>query len=329
MKVLYVYLGRRWWWGYEERLVESINTMEADIHIDFLNVIKEYELPFFPTLELSHKNRVKLLPFYKELKKRAQIVDIVLICGRAVPPELMADLPALVVFRTTDDPDSSETRSFPFLKAADVVAHAGVNYDSKRRLSEVFLQRGAKRCVFWPIGFLEERFPEIEDFDTQFKRRDIDLVYVGHLKQGKLEKIMNRYKGMTVYSRSLKLKHKVYAFVKTGRWIRPFTGDLGKLYMRAKIGINMHFTYGPCNARCHDLNAAGVAQVIDCPEGISEIYEPSKEVLVYANIEEAIEKIDLLLSDDSIRYRISKAGYERARAEYSAKDTFVKMLRSL
>jgi len=330
MRVLYVYAGLKWWWDYKKRLVESINATEKDISIEFWNWIPEYDVPNDLTLHWSYQNHDKLLPFYTELRKRAKLADVTLISpGGGILPEVMADLPNLVIYQTTDDPDSSETCSFPFLEAADVIAHAGVNFDSKRRLSDVFLQRGAKRCIFWPIGFYEEQFPEIGDFDAQFHQRDIDLIYVGHIKRGKLDKIMNHFRDMTVYSRSLKLKHKLYALVKTGRWIRPFTGDLGELYRRSKVGVNIHFTYGPCNGRCYQLNAAGVAQVIDCPEGVGEIYVPGQEVLVYRDVDEAVQQIDLLLSDESLRYRISKAGYERARRDYEAQKIFVRVLNAI
>lgn len=330
MRVLYVYSAPRMWWDYEERLVKSVNATEADIHIDFWNWVKEYGLPRNPTLSWTYEHRDEMLEFYNELKRRAEKADVVLISpGGGILPEVMAELPQLVVYSTTDDPDSSETCSFPFLKAVDVIAHAGVNFDSKRRLSDVFLGRGAKRCIFRPLAFYEKMFPEIDDFEAQFARRDIDLVYVGYpVKHGKLDKIMRHYRQMVVYGR-VTLKRAIYILLTTGHRYRPFTGDLGQLYQRTKVGINVHFTYGPCNGRCYQLNAAGVAQVIDCPEGVPQIYKPGTEVLVHSSPEEAIEKIDLLLADDSLRYRVSKAGYDRARAEYSKKHTWLTLLRSL
>ncbi|KKN29978.1 hypothetical protein LCGC14_0838670 [marine sediment metagenome] len=330
MRVLYVYAGLHWWRGYEKRLVDSINEAGTGIAIEFWDWTREYGVPGNPSLKWASEHRELLRPFYRALNERAKNADVVMISpGGGVVPDIMAEIAATVVYCTTDDPDSSHTCSFPFLEAADVIAHAGVNFDGERRISDVFLERGAKRTVFFPIGFYEERFPAIEDFDEQFARRDIDLVYVGHLKRGKLETVMNRYRGMTVHSRSLKLKHNVYVFAKTRRWIRPFRGDLCALYARSKVGINMHFTFGPCNGRSYQLNAAGVAQVIDCPEGISEIYEPNSEVMVYANMEEAVEMIDALLSDDSARYQISRSGYERARREYNSKHLLIQMLREV
>jgi len=53
------------------------------------------------------------------------------------------------------------------------------------------------------------------------------------------------------------------------------------------------------------LCANGVAQVIDCEEGINDIYEPEKEVLSYKKQSEAIIQIERLLLDDDLRYFIS------------------------
>lgn len=185
MKVLNVYAGLRWWWGYEERAVASVNSAQKNVQIEFWNWLKEYGFVHNPSLVWANENRDKLMPFYKKLKQKAKQYDVVLIHQTGgILPEVMADIPSVVVYSSTDDPDSSETCSFPFLDAADIVAHAAVNYDRETRLSDVFLKRGAKRCIFWPIGFYEEMFPSLEDFDSRFKKRDIDLIYVGHLKRG-------------------------------------------------------------------------------------------------------------------------------------------------
>jgi glycosyltransferase involved in cell wall biosynthesis len=331
MKLLYVYAGLKWWWDYEERMAANVNRTQSAIHITFWNWLREYGLGSNPgSLVWAQKNRDALNPFYNELRRRAKEHDVVLISQTGgILPEVMADLPAIVVYSSTDDPDSSEICSFPFLKVADVVAHAAVNYDRRRRLKDVFLERGANRCVFWPIGFYEETFPPLPDFDAQFGARDIDLIYVGHLKRGKLERLMRTYRQMHVYGRSLGLKHKLYVWAFTRKWVRPFTGDLSSLYRRAKIGINMHFTSGPCNGRCYQLNAAGTAQVIDCPEGVDELYVPEEEVIVYSGMDEAIAAIDRLLRDPSLRYKVSKQGYHRARRQYGRSQTLLRLLEQL
>lgn len=330
-RILYVYAGA----GSpvtlcERRLVDRLNNDDCGLAVDFWNWTSELSLDRNPTLEWARLNQDLLGGFYQQLARRSRGADLVLISQTGgILPEVMADLPATVIYNTADDPDSSATCSFPFLTSADVIAHAGVNFDAKRTMGEVFLERGAKRCVHFPLGFYEEEFPAVEDFDAQFAARDIDLVYLGHLKRGKLEPLMRRFDGMLVHSRSLKLKHKLYVLAKTGKWVRPFTGDVASLYRRCKIGVNMHFTFGPSNARCYQLCACGAAQVVDCREGIAALYRPEEEVLTYAAAEEAAGCIEWLLADEQLRYRVSRAGYERARKNYNRREILAKLLLSV
>jgi len=331
MKVLYVYAAA----GSpvsqcEQRLVEKINAAEPDMQIEFWDWTQSAELSFNPTGQWARENLSRLAGFYGELRSRSQDADIVLISQTGgIVPEEMAKLSGTVVYNTADDPDSSRTCSFPYLQAADVIVHAGVNFDAQRTIAQVFRERGAKRCMHFPLGFYEEQFPAIEDFDAQFDARDIDLVYLGHLKRGKLEPVMRAFGGMVVHSRSLRLKHKLYILAKTGKWVRPYTGDVAALYRRCKVGINMHFSYGPSNGRCYQLNASGVAQVVDCPEGIGRLYEVGDEVLGYADIAEAIEKVRSLLADRELRYEVARRGYERARRDYNRRHIMTNLLRSI
>jgi len=331
LRVLYVYAGA----GspvlqYERQLAAEITSSQPDIDIDFWDWTGDMRLPANPTFAWAKANTDTLRPFYKRLKQRASNADVTLISQTGgILPDEMSELPGTVVYNTADDPDSSDTCSFPFLKAADVIAHAGVNFDAGRTIAEVFIERGAKRCVHFPIGFYDELFPRIEDFDAQFDKRDVELVYIGHLKRGKLEPLMRHFRKMVVHSRSLGLKHKLYIFAKTAKWVTPYRKDLGALYRRSQVGVNLHFSYGPSNARCYQLPACGVAQVADCSEGMGQIYEKGKEVIVYSKPAEAIECIEKLLADTRFRYNVAKDGYVRARGDYNRRDVLVRMLRSL
>lgn len=332
MKILYLYFGATSpVVGYERRLINNISQTERDIEIEFWDWTSEYKLKINPSILWAKKNISFLQPFYKKLKQKSKAVDVVFIAQTGgILPEIMADLPALIAYNTADDPESSELCSFPFLESADVIVHAGANFDAITKMGDEFLKRGAKRCVFMPIGFYDEMFPEINNFNSQFLKRDIPIIYVGNPKHGIFEKIARYFRRqIKIFYRSLTLHKKIYWFVTTGNWIGSFDGNLYNLYQRSQIGINLHHSYGPSNVRTYQLNAAGVAQVLDCPEGNTDIYIPDDEILSYRNFEEAIEKIDLLLKNDELRYKIAKSGYERARSSYNRKDLLLNMFRSL
>ncbi|NMC62403.1 MAG: glycosyltransferase [SAR324 cluster bacterium] len=327
MKVLYVYQpAAPYLLSLEQRLITRISK-ETRHKVELWNWAKEYGISSNPMPDWAEQNRAQLADFHKELKKRAAEVDCVLIAQTgAIPPDIMSELPARVVYNTADDPDSSTTSSFPYLKSADIIAHAGVNFNATTRMGDEFKKRGAKRTILFPIGFYEEQFPTINDLEEQNARRDIDLVYIGHLKRGRLDEILRRYPQMVVHGRSLKLKHKLWLLVHGKRWVGPYNGNLAELYARTKVGINIHFSYGPSNTRCYQLNACGVAQVLDCPEGSSEFYQHGKEVMIYSNMKEAAQQIDELLKNDELRNRIALNGYHAARARFTRFRTFSRLL---
>ncbi len=332
MKVLYLYPGSSSPVAhFEKRLIETINAENPTIKIDYWDWTTQYLLGKNPDLEWTNQNKDKMYEFYKELKRRSEDFDVVFIAQTGgILPELISELKPLTVYNTADDPESSHKCSFPFLKSADVILHAGVNYDLDTKMGVEFQRRGARRCYLFPIGFYDEMFPEIKDFDDQFHKRDIQLIHVGYPKQGKLEKVFRHFgHQVNVHCRRLNYKHKIYWLLFGRKWISPFSGDLASLYRRCQVGINTHYTFGPSNVRTYQLNSSGVAQVLDCSEGRDEIFCTGKEIVGYDTVSEAIQQIELLIMDDEKRYKIAKSGYDRCRNDYNRKNPMVKMLKSL
>ena len=330
MKVLYAYQpGNPRFIELERNLVARINA-ETEFQVDLWDWGTEFNISRNPDAAFTQAHPDVMRPFHEALRRRSREVDAVLIAQTGgVPPELMASLETLVIYNTADDPDSSSTCSFPYLQAADVIAHAGVSFDATTTMGDALRRRGARRALFFPLGFYEEHFPPLQDFDATFARRDIPLVYIGHLKRGKLERLMRRHPEMVVHANSLKWKHKLYLLLTTGRLIHPYEGHLFPLYQRCQVGINLHITYGPSNIRCYQLPACGVAQVLDCPEGADQLYRSGEEVLVYHSLEEAEEQIQALRQDEALRYRIARNGYQRAREDYDRRRTFERLLRDV
>ena len=335
MKILYLYPGASSPVTIlEKKLVANINSDRKNpFEIKFWDWTTEYNFLANPSIDWSLSNKDYLLDFYKKLLLTSKEYDVTLISQTGgIIPEVMNEIKSYVIFSTADDPNASEKCSFPFLKSADLIVHAGVNYNATTRMGVEFKNRGAKRTYFMPIGFYEEMFPLIKNFDQMFYKRDIPLIYVGRPKRGRIEKFARNFgKKLRIYNRKLDLKNKVYFWIFTGRhWILPFTGKLHELYQRCQIGINIHESpFGPSNVRCYQLNCAGVAQIMDCPEGNHKIYVPSKEILSYSSQDEAISKTKLLLKDEKLRYNISKRGYDRARSCYNRKDLLIALFNKI
>jgi hypothetical protein len=327
MKWLYVYLpGSPHQSALERRLVERI-TRETAHQVEFWDWGVDFGVDFNPSPDWAEQHREFLRPFHELLLSRAADFDAILIAQTgAVPPDVMASLPGLVVYNTADDPDSSPTCSFPYLQAAHIIAHAGTRYDDHNTMAEEFRQRGARRTLFFPLGFHEEEFPPIDEIEENLARRQIPIVYVGHLKRGKLETLMRAFPDMRVHSHSLKWKHHLYLLATTGRIVRAWTESLASLYHNCQVGINIHYTHGPSNVRSYQLCASGVAQVMDCPLGVPQLYKPSTEVLTFSTLEEAAGQIRGLLADQDLRIHVARAGYQAAHARFTRFRTFTNLL---
>lgn len=332
-KILYLYFGSASpVTKFEKNVIDQINNEYTNYSIEFWDWTSEIGLKFNPSLNWTYRHLNFMADFHKKVIDKSKDFDYVFIAQTGgVIPEVMDKITSRIIYNTADDPESSNTCSFPFLEHADFIVHAGVSYDKNRKIGQVFKELGAKNTYFMPIGFYEEMYPAISNFDQQFKNRIIPLVFVGAPKIGKLEHIIRYFKNnVHIYCRKNSAKlSKIYYYIATNKKINEYEGKLTDLYGIAQVGINVHYSFGPSNVRSYQLCANGVAQVIDCEEGINDIYEPEKEVLSYKKQSEAIIQIERLLLDDDLRYFISLNGYNKARNTYSRKQLLVNMFDNL
>ena len=188
MKVLYLYFGSASPVSrYEKKLIDQLNREVNGLHIDFFDWTGSLGLTINPGLNWALRNKSFLAPHYENLLKKTEAYDVVYIAQtETILPEVMKAIKPFVIYNTADDPESSEHCSFPFLMSADMIVHAGINYNETTLMGEEFIKRGAKKTYFMPIGFYEEMFPAIQNIEQQFYKRDIPLVFVGFPKPNKL-----------------------------------------------------------------------------------------------------------------------------------------------
>jgi len=320
--ILYLYFGSASpVTQYEKNLISLINKKSTKIHIKYWDWTEELGLKFNPSLKWSYENQNILKPFYDKIKKEISNYDALFIAQTGgLIPEFLAKLNIFKIYNTADDPESSRNCSFPFLKVVDVMIHAGVSYFNDLPLENEFYKRGANNCYYMPIGFYEEMFPKIKNFDKLFKSRNQKLVFVGRprIQRIQLVRYINHFKNeLRIHNRRTPKYQKLFWYLTTGIHISPYNDSLVNLYWQSQIGINMHLSSGPSNVRTYQLPASGVAQLIDCSSTISKIFEPEKELLTYKTITEAIKQSERLINDIDLRYQISKAGYIKARENYN------------
>lgn len=234
-----------------------------------------------------------------------------------------------------DDPEGSEFTSRPYVKNFHFAFCGGIFFDSNNRIEEKYLEWGARKSKFIPIGAFPVKYAEpVNDYD----KREVDLIYVGGCYLPKVLRMfkLKKYFGdrMLMYGRgwnvsSNGLKTLILRFIKFIYKI-PQIEELSKdkfieLYQNTKIGFNVHMSYGPSNVRMYELPMNGVMQICDCEKGLSELYEIGNEVIAYDDIDDAIKKIEYYLNNDRERIRIARAGHERARNNYRAEISFKKI----
>ncbi|HEY5588090.1 MAG TPA: glycosyltransferase [Candidatus Paceibacterota bacterium] len=279
----------------------------------------------------GHEGLKKLYKHIKELCKDADVFYVDHEC--VYHPDFIKELSKNIytVYYSGDDPETSYWRSKPYLYAFDHTFCYGVYHSQKQKMNEKFIEWGAKRADLRPHGCWDNQFDHLISEDAILnKHRDIDIIFIG----GSATKSRNDF--------LLKLK-KVFgpSFHIYGNWdglkgvlARAYHGygflSINKLpqnlllnyYQRAKIGINIHQSFGPCNLRLYELPMNGIMQICDNKLGLAELYELDKEVVGYDTFEEAVEKIRYYLKNDEERKKIALNGYKKTKEKYLFRTTF-------
>lgn len=354
MKIIYS-------WGHSGRLKPYIEAeikgwLNAGYDITSINHREELgiERAWSPQKldELYTNKDETLCKFYNKIADLAETHDVFMVEYENVyHPEFIKTLKnkhIYTVIVSGDDPEGSDHCSKPYVHAFNHSFCNAVNFDKDTKITEKFLEWGARRADWWPHGVRPGDYnASLTEEGIYNKERDIDLVYVGGfgLKLDRLAEIKKAFPQMKVYGRGWNWKaflasprshHRMY-----GHWEwRTFSGALKALllglwqvkelpmdkllplYQRCKIGINLHLSFGPSNRRTHQLPANGVMQVCDCPEGLGQVFEVGKEVVVYHSIKEAIELIRYYLKHDDERKKIAAAGFKRTMEDYKRLNTF-------
>lgn len=271
---------------------------------------------------------------------KLQKVTHVLLYSNMWHPFYLAKLKELGIVLTTkivDDPEGSNYYSKPIVKYYDKCICSGVDYDKSRTIKEMYYQWGAKEVKFLPV-FVDSRHYDENVID--YNKKDIDIIHIGNFNWRRwiLLSVLYRKFGNKIrfYSRFDPRKNKgLNGFIfRVLNLIFPLPqvdkindDELREVYKRSKIGLNRHQSYGPSNARSYELCLNGVMQVTDNPKGYREIYDVGKEIKCYKNVKEMVSLMEYYLEHDIEREEIARAGYERARADYTYEKVLDKHLK--
>lgn len=279
--------------------------------------ISEYLPPtIFPYLDRMWRKRDrKLMNLYEALGKRIEECDIFIhYNGAMIHPEFLDQFKKIKVYHCADDPDSSKVLSRP------VAPHYDVCAISNPACMNMYKEWGCKNVFFWPLGAFHYR----DDLDAQVienTARDIPLVFVGSKYGVPRFRFIGKYLGL--YRKKKFMQRIEYSFPEMvgygGHWANGYIADdlIPELYMRSKIGLNVHNSLGPINSRLYDLAAFGVLQVCDNKSGLNRVFSEGDEIVGFETIQECVDRIRYYLDHPDEARRIALAGRQRYLRDYT------------
>ena len=254
-----------------------------------------------------------LIKIYTNILKFTKSADVLFALGPNIHPEFLTFISSFNVYMFCDDPEDSPWQSAKVAPAFDAAFYANIasafQYESW----------GCRRHSWLPIFTAPSDAPSrAEQGKVLMTERSESVSFVG---------------GLDDYSsyRRRRLERYSKAFptgVFRGRgWPLGLIEDreLSPLYLRTRIGFNIHRTTGPINRRMFQLPAHGVMQICDNKTGLGQIFELGKEVVGFDTIDEAIELTKYYLEHDAERESIARAGYERFWKDYHAEANWARL----
>lgn len=244
-----------------------------------------------------------LFSLYGNLLDRLRHRDVFInLHGANLHPEFVRMLPTFNVFVCNDDPESSEDLSMPVAWAYDLCLVGNI--------AEVRTYRrwGIKNVYFQPMGFSDQDVLSTVTEESILRNpREHGVVLFcereSAWRRARLERVVEAFPDGVFRGRG---------------WPGGFIPKEDRLsyYGKAKIGINIHNSTGPINARTYELPANGVMQICDNKSHLGKIFELDREVVGFDTIGECIEKVRYYLEHDAERREIAARGFRRAWRDY-------------
>ena len=268
----------------------------------------------FPDLDRKWKNRdAERMGYYEAIQRECEDADVLFTYGAGIHPEFLKCLPTFNCYFFCDDPEDSPWQSAKVAKAFDAACYAniasGFQYESW----------GCKRHSWLPIFTSPADIPGPEQKEAVLNaNRCESLVFGGGLddyssyRGHRLRKIAAAFPEALCYGRGWPKGEKNYA-------------ELSSLYLKTKIGWNIHRTTGPISRRMLQLVAHGVMEIGDNKTGLGQIFAMGKEVAGFDTIDEAIELTKYYLEHDAERESIARAGCERFWTDYHAEANWTRL----
>lgn len=295
-------------WLKENNFRENLPVLETVFHqliklrpnvlwIDDLSLAE----PSFLSAIKSSTPELKMLmthlcaPYNKAIEKKLKLFDLVLTCTPAFNNELKSlGLNSALIYHGFD------TRIAELIRRDSSTLHPIV-FSGSLYTGSAFHQGR--------IRFLEKMIRAGLDIEI-YANTESRLKFSARKLFERLKFGASKPKYMKYYSPELIQKIKAPVF---GREMYSMLTD-------SKICFNMHGEVAgnsAGNIRLFEATGMGSCLLTDNKENMSSLFEPGKEVMLYENTEDCIEKAKWLLSNDTQRQKIAAAGQHRTLKDHS------------
>lgn len=192
-----------------------------------------------------------------------------------------------------------------------------------------FKEAGIKQTYWVPEGYCP--YSHIHEFDSLTQT---DILFCGQFGHPEVHKERLEYLDAIA---DLKLDLKIFghAFGSTPKidrcyMYRPTHNDVEHCREVRSAKINLcHSGWadvdGYVSARNYRVSAAGGLMFCNDGEGVRSLWEPNKEVVLYSNVKDCIDKIRHYVSNEKERNEISEAGQKKTLENYSFRNSIRKI----
>jgi len=228
-----------------------------------------------------------------------------------------------------DDPYSTYTRGIPYVWAFDGAFYISPGYSPLHVFADALREWGCEHAHWFPL--VTAPLPQFAPTERFFGDRDVDVVYIGGSygnKMTRLAELKRRLgKRLRVHGRWAYRGHAGWLRGLAGKPVYPHRvsslsdGQRQALYLRTKIGLNMHLSNLPSetgNVRMYEVPAHGALLLSDkgALNAHAQIFVPGREAVFYDDLADALDKIEYYVAHPLERVSIARAGFERVRRDY-------------
>jgi hypothetical protein len=277
------------------------------------------------------------LKYLQEFKDRYSSYDVIVMNPGVdlVHPEFLHKnfKNSLKILHFIDDPHTTYSYGLPFSWAFDAATYITPSYSEDYSMAEILKCSGFNDVKWVPhcVTNLNQPKWSQQELESQLYNRNGKAIYVGSYYSGKQDRLSK-----------LKLafgnKLDIYGYYPLGGYsfgvfsclsgipsmyrVKTISDNYREaIYDEYAVGINLHLSTPSLetgNARLYELAYRGVAQVVDTSpvSRVGEIFEPTKEILTYENIDECVEKVNMLLNDKDLRISLALNAYSKACKNY-------------